>query len=69
MLTNSGIEVLFDDREVSAGQKFADSDLIGIPYRMVVSEKSLAAGGVEVKKRDEAKSEIVGIEALAVRFD
>lgn len=68
MLTKDGIEVLFDDRDVSAGQKFADSDLIGIPYRMVVSEKSLKAGGVEVKKRDEEKSEIIDLESLALRF-
>jgi len=68
MLTRDGIEVLFDDRDVSAGAKFADSDLIGIPYRMVVSQKSLKAGGVEVKKRDEEKSEIVDMESLALRF-
>lgn len=60
-----GIEVLYDDRaETSTGEKFADSDLIGIPYRVVVSKKSLAAGGVEVKKRDGAKSEIVKVENL-----
>lgn len=68
MLTKDGIEVLFDDRDVSAGEKFADADLIGIPYRMVVSEKSLKAGGVEVKKRDQEKSEIVDLESLALRF-
>jgi prolyl-tRNA synthetase len=68
MLTKDGIEVLFDDRDVSAGAKFADSDLIGIPYRMVVSQKSLAAGGVEVKGRSEEKSEIVDLESLALRF-
>ncbi len=63
-LSEKGIEVLFDDREVSAGEKFADSDLIGIPYRVVVSKKSLAAGGVEVKKRSEEKSEIIPAEAF-----
>lgn len=63
-LQAKGIEVLFDDRDVSAGQKFADSDLIGIPWRVVVSQKSLTAGGVEVKKRSEDKSEIVKIEQL-----
>ena len=61
-LIKKGVEVLYDDREVSAGEKFADSDLIGIPYRVVVSKKSLAAGGVEVKKRNSEKSEIVKIE-------
>ena len=39
-LTEAGIEVLWDDREVSAGEKFADSDLIGIPVRLVISEKT-----------------------------
>ncbi|MFA5871233.1 MAG: aminoacyl--tRNA ligase-related protein [Parcubacteria group bacterium] len=64
-----GIEVLFDDREdTSAGTKFADADLIGIPYRVVMSEKSLKAGGVEVKKRNESKSEIVKIDILASYF-
>lgn len=67
-LLNNNIEVLFDDREASAGEKFADSDLIGIPYRIVVSEKSLQAGGVEVKKRSEEKSEIVEIEKLVSLF-
>ena len=61
-LLEKGVEVLFDDREVSAGEKFADSDLIGIPLRVVVSKKSLAAGGVEVKKRSESESEIVSVE-------
>ncbi|KKQ81213.1 MAG: Proline-tRNA ligase [Candidatus Moranbacteria bacterium GW2011_GWD2_38_7] len=60
-LTSKGIEVLFDDREASAGEKFADSDLIGIPTRLVVSKKSLAAGGIEVKKRSESESSIVTV--------
>lgn len=63
-LLDNNIEVLFDDREVGAGEKFADSDLIGIPYRIVISEKSLKAGGVEVKKRSEDKSEIVEIQKI-----
>ncbi len=63
-LSKNNVEVLFDDREVSAGEKFADSDLIGIPYRVVISEKSLKAGGVEVKKRNEEKNEIIKIEKL-----
>lgn len=53
-------DVLFDDREdSSAGEKFADSDLLGIPLRLVVSEKSLSAGGVEVKRRTETESRII----------
>jgi len=67
-LSDKNIEVLFDDREVSAGEKFADADLIGIPYRVVVSEKSLKAGGVEVKKRSEEKSEIIEVGKLLKYF-
>lgn len=63
-LTAQNIEVLFDDRDVRAGEKFADSDLIGIPYRIVVSEKSLAGGGVELKKRNELENKIVKIEEI-----
>jgi prolyl-tRNA synthetase len=46
-----GIEVLFDDRDLRAGEKFADADLIGIPLRVVVSDKTIAEGKVEVKER------------------
>lgn len=67
-LQAKGIEVLYDDRDASAGQKFADADLIGIPYRVVVSKKSLAAGGVELRKRSEKDSEIVKLEHLAERL-
>jgi len=63
-LTKKGIEVLFDDREATAGVKFAESDIIGIPYRIVVSEKSLQAGGVEIKKRSEENSRIIKISEL-----
>jgi prolyl-tRNA synthetase len=56
-LGKAGVEVLYDDREdVSAGRKFADADLIGVPYRVVVSEKTVAEGSVEIKgRRGEAK--------------
>ena len=64
-LEKNNIEVLYDDREdTSAGAKFADADLIGIPWRIVVSEKSFASGGVEVKKRSKKEREIVKIEKL-----
>ncbi len=49
--TQKGIEVLFDDRDLRAGEKFADSDLIGIPTRVIISEKTMAEGVVEVKDR------------------
>jgi len=63
-LLKNNIEVLYDDRDLSAGEKFAQSDLIGIPYRLVVSEKSLASGGAELKKRNEKESRIVKIENI-----
>lgn len=58
-LQEMNIEVLYDDRDARAGEKFADADLIGIPHRVVVSEKSIAAGGLEYKKRSEKDSRIV----------
>ncbi|MBX4192407.1 prolyl-tRNA synthetase [Candidatus Parcubacteria bacterium] len=50
-LTGNGVEVLFDDRDVRAGEKFADSDLIGIPQRVVVSQKTLTEGKFECVDR------------------
>lgn len=59
-LLAAGIEVLFDDRlEMSAGAKFADADLLGMPYRVVVSTRSMKDGGVEVKKRTEEKGSVI----------
>lgn len=63
-LQKQGIEVLFDDRDVRAGEKFADSDLIGIPYRMVVSEKTLAEQSVEIKVRATGNTQLLAIDAL-----
>jgi prolyl-tRNA synthetase len=67
-LEKAGVEVLFDDRDISAGEKFADSDLIGIPYRVVISERSLKDGGVEVKKRTEEKGKIIGLKEAVKEF-
>lgn len=58
-LMKHDIEVLFDDRDTSAGKKFADSDLIGIPIRLTISTRSLEQGGVEWKLRNAEESEIV----------
>ncbi|MBI4426369.1 MAG: prolyl-tRNA synthetase [Candidatus Kerfeldbacteria bacterium] len=55
LLEKQGIAVLHDDRDLTAGQKFADSDLIGIPVRVVVSEKTVKAGKFEVKERRSEK--------------
>jgi prolyl-tRNA synthetase len=68
-LIKKGVEVLYDDRECSAGEKFGDADLIGIPKRYVISEKTLAAefsagGSVEVKDRLTGKVKMVKIKAL-----
>ena len=64
-LIAEGIEVLYDDRaERTAGEKFADADLIGIPLRIVVSEKTLKSDSVEVKRRDSAKTELIKISKL-----
>ena len=64
-LTDNGIEVLYDDRDVRPGEKFADADLIGLPYRVVVSEKSIASGQCELKKRVESDTQMIKIENLA----
>ncbi len=59
-LLKQDAEVLYDDREdKTAGEKFADADLIGIPYRIVVSEKTLANDCVEIKKRSEKEMKLV----------
>lgn len=63
-LQNAGVEVLFDDREASAGEKFNDSDLIGIPLRVVVGKRSLEAGEVEIKERRDEKTKMVKIDDL-----
>lgn len=55
-LKDHGIEVLFDDRDVRAGEKFSDAELIGIPTRIVVSEKTMAQGGVEITDRKSGAS-------------
>lgn len=67
-LTEQGIEVLWDDRDATAGAKFADADLIGIPHRVVISEKSLEKGGLEYKKRNETESKIITEQELLEIF-
>lgn len=67
-LTKRGVEVLFDDREVSPGEKFADSDLIGIPMRVVISDKSLERGGVEIKERTNLEGHIITKEELLATY-
>jgi prolyl-tRNA synthetase len=58
-LQAAGVEVLFDDRQESPGVKFNDADLIGLPIRLTVSQRSLKAGGVEFKRRDQADRRVI----------
>ena len=65
-LEAAGVEVLYDDRNERAGVKFNDADLIGIPIRLTVSERSLEAGGVEVKlRRSEDRTVVPAGEAVS----
>jgi len=59
-LQKAGLEVIYDDRDVSAGEKLADADLMGMPWRFIVSEKT--AGKVEVKKRTETEPKVLELE-------
>lgn len=65
-LKDAGIEVLYDDREVSPGEKFADADLLGIPWRAVVSEKTGAK--IELKERNADKAKLVTVAELLKKF-
>ncbi len=58
-MTEKGIEVLYDDRDKTAGEKFADADLIGIPNRVLISKKTLQQNSCELKKRMEAESKTI----------
>ncbi len=66
-LIKNNLEVLYDDRNESAGVKMKDSDLIGVPYRFIISEKTLAKDSLEIKKRDQEKVEFVKI-AKVINF-
>ena len=58
-LTAKGVEVLWDERSVSAGVMFSDADLFGVPLRIVVSPKGLKNGTIEFSSRDKSMKEIV----------
>ncbi len=60
-LHEGGIEVLYDDRDASGGVKFNDADLIGLPVRLTLGRRSLQAGGVELKRRDQEERHIVKV--------
>ena len=64
-LGDAGVEVLLDDRDARPGVKFADAELFGIPHRLVVSERGLAAGSLEYRhRRAEANEEFPQAQAL-----
>jgi len=63
-LTAEAIEVLYDDRDIRPGEKFADADLMGLPYRVVVSGKTLEQGTYEVKSRHSSEAQFVSQDQL-----
>ncbi len=67
-LVEHGIDVLFDDRDVRAGEKFADADLIGIPTRLVISEKTVAAGSIELISRTTGAATLIPESQLFTRL-
>lgn len=67
-LTEAGIEVLLDDREERPGVKFADAELIGIPYRITVGPRGVEAGNVELTERATMETEEVGVDEVVDRL-
>jgi len=67
-LTERGVEVLYDDRDERAGVKFADMDLIGLPWQCVVGPRGLKAGTVEIKNRRTGQREEVSLESALDRL-
>jgi len=67
-LEHAGIEVLYDDRDESAGVKFADADLIGVPFRATVSKRTLKEDQVELKPRSASEAELVARKTAAERI-
>ncbi|OVE79102.1 prolyl-tRNA synthetase [bacterium G20] len=65
LLTDKGIGVLYDDRDARPGEMFADADLLGIPQRLVVSQKTLESGEMEIKSRTSEEPQLITPENLA----
>lgn len=61
-LMNCGLDILYDDRDESPGVKFKDSDLLGLPFRIVLSERNLKNQQVEIQERKSGKQELVSFE-------
>ena len=68
ILLQQGVEVLYDDRDLRAGVKFADMDLIGLPWQLVVGPKGLAAGVVELKNRATGEKHELSVESALARL-
>lgn len=64
-LAEKGVDVLFDDRDIRAGVKFKDADLLGIPLRVTVGKKTLAEGNAELKLRTEKNAAIIPLASAA----
>lgn len=69
LLSDEGKEVIYDDREESAGVKFADADLIGVPLRVTISDKTLKKDAVELKARDAKDSKLVKFSQIQSALD
>jgi prolyl-tRNA synthetase len=67
-LEAQGFEVLFDDRNESPGVKFNDADLLGIPFRVTVSPRTLEKNSAEIKRRSEKESQLVPLEGIAEKL-
>ena len=68
-LLKKGIDVLFDDRDLRAGEKFANADLLGIPLRAVISEKTLKENKIEIKNRASGKISLITEDQLTKKGD
>jgi prolyl-tRNA synthetase len=68
-LVGRGLDVLFDDRMVSAGVKFKDADLIGVPVRLTLSERTLQNNSIEIKQRNEKEARVIPLDDLASEVD
>ena len=64
-LKRAGVEVIYDDRNVSAGVMFSDADLIGAPYRVIVSPRNMKNSAVEVVARDKSFSRSIPLDGAA----
>jgi prolyl-tRNA synthetase len=67
-LKEAGVEVLYDDRNARPGEKFADADLMGMPFRVVVSRKTKEEGQFEIVERQTGETTFVNEDDLFARF-